>query len=71
MTEQEAKTNITCHLSIGVQPYCHPLDGQGIRDGGPWNCLGSVCSAWRWARPNGFEPDGAPREGYCGLAGKP
>lgn len=77
MTEDEAKTKITCHLSIGLQPTYHPSTGDGIRDGGPWPCLGSACSAWRWQtdyengspimrRPNNEQP-----RGYCGLAGKP
>lgn len=47
-TEDDAKANMTCYRSIGVAPVYHPTDGQGICDGGPWTCLGSVCSAWRW-----------------------
>ena len=83
MTEDEFKTKITCHLSIGVQPTYHPSTGDGIRDGGPWPCLGSTCSAWRWQwnglvmafEENGerkfIAPTGEQPHGFCGLAGKP
>lgn len=72
MTESEAKTK-TCPRSIGVQPLYGP-DGNGIRDGGPWACLGSECMAWRWLGTT-MVPDGEGERrtstGYCGLAGKP
>lgn len=75
---EEAK-NKTCPLSIGVGPIYHPTDGQGIRDGGPWGCLGHQCMAWRWqhyvARHNTRGPmdvgESGPATGYCGLAGAP
>lgn len=54
MTEEEAKTK-TCWRSIGVAPVYAP-DGGGIRDGGPWPCVGSDCMAWRWL-PSGDNRD--------------
>lgn len=44
------------------------------------SCLGSLCMAWRWARPNkvreidlttGELIDDGPRKGYCGAFGRP
>lgn len=72
MHEDEARKR-TCPLSIGIAPLY--VNGEGVRDGGPWACLGSACMARRWAHP-GFDHsiDGQPippveAEGGCGLAG--
>lgn len=78
VSEQDAKV-MTCPLSIGVQPCYHPTDGQGIRDGGPWPCVGSRCMAWRWIETNIRNQEGpdahlvpsGDTHGYCGLAGIP
>lgn len=70
MTEREAKTKITCHLTIGIRPLWHPVSGDPIQEGGPWNCGGSVCSAWRWDRQKERDGEGMTHD-YCGLAGKP
>lgn len=76
ISEEQAKTK-TCPRSIGVQPCYSPFDGQGIRDGGPWSCVGSDCMAWRWVETNVNDGKGGPMHpsgdthGYCGLAGNP
>lgn len=68
LTEQEANTKI-CPLTFAVREVRGP-DGAGIREGGPGNCIGSTCMAWRW---RGGGPDfveiGEVGRGYCGLAG--
>lgn len=75
ISETEAKEKI-CHRSIGVRPVYHPTDGQQIRDGGPWGCIGSECMAWRWVRTNINDNPGQPlyesddTHGYCGLIWK-
>ena len=46
MTEAEAKTK-TCPQSFGVAAE-YDGNGNGIRQGGPFSCVGSDCMAWRW-----------------------
>lgn len=68
MTEGEAKTK-TCPFTFAT-PAVYSPNGDGIRQYGPWNCIGSACMAWRWKY--GFsEPNKENDKGYCGLAGKP
>jgi hypothetical protein len=66
MTEDEAKTK-WCHRTfIPVHGATGPLLSATY-------CAGSACMAWRWKEvcPQEQVEDGAPRHGYCGLAGKP
>lgn len=63
MTEEEAKTK-KCPYTFGVAEI-RTADGYGIREGGPWECIGSACMAWRWHGPV------MDKTGHCGLAGKP
>lgn len=67
MTEEEAKTKV-CPQTFGI-PEIRTADGCGIREGGPWKCIGSACMMWRWVQYYEERPAGA--HGYCGLAGKP
>jgi hypothetical protein len=66
----------TCPLSLQIAPVYAP-DGSGIRDGGPFGCLGAECMAWRFARTHINNPEGGDMiesfdtYGYCGLAGVP
>lgn len=46
-TEEEAKTK-TCPQTFAVPADRDPATGIGIAQGGPWNCIGSACMAWRW-----------------------
>ena len=69
-TEAEAKEK-TCPLSIAVAPVYHPLDGQGIRDGGPFACVGAECMAWRWVTTSSVHGAQNTERGYCGVAGHP
>lgn len=46
LTEDEAKTK-TCPLTFAVQEIRKP-EWNGVREPGPWNCIGSGCMAWRW-----------------------
>lgn len=45
MTEEEAKTKV-CPQTFGI-PDVRDHDGNGLVQGGPRNCLGSACMAWR------------------------
>lgn len=64
LTEEQAKKT-TCQETFAVREIRDSL-GSGIREGGPWGCLGSGCMAWRWWDGSGH-PD---RRGYCGKAGR-
>ena len=61
MIEEQAKDKI-CPLSFAVQEI-RSGNGDGLREGGPWNCFGSRCMAWRMSAGS------HPRGGYCGMAG--
>lgn len=68
----------TCPMTFQVAEMRAP-DGSGVREAGPWGCIGPNCMAWRWgkkpapgsdafaARPT--VPD--PEHGYCGAFGAP
>jgi len=71
MYSEEAAKSKTCPLSIPVNPIYHPLDGQGVREGGPWPCVGSECMAWRWVITGSVHGAENSDRGYCGMAGKP
>jgi hypothetical protein len=79
VSETDAQENMICPRTIGIGPVYHPTDGQGIMEGGPWNCMGSKCMAWRWVRThikNPAAPEGDliasdDTHGYCGMAGPP
>lgn len=80
ITVEEADKRI-CPRTIGVAPVYD--QGIGLRDGGPWSCVGPRCMAWRWQatceRISAFgvggttEPAGktivSETHGHCGLAG--
>ena len=56
MTEAEAKTK-WCPQTFGI-PDVRDHEGNGIMQGGPFNCRGSECMAWRWSKkPMGQEQD--------------
>ena len=81
MTEDEAKKKV-CPATFGI-PDERDEYGSGIRQGGPWKCIGSACMAWRHKGQIGIGPRGERRDrdldgmtkwvsdGYCGLAGAP
>ena len=65
-----------CPLSFAVQEIRGP-DGGGIRQGGPWVCIGAACMAWRYGSTHINNPSGEDMlrsddtHGFCGLAGVP
>ena len=68
LTEDEAKTKACCKI-MPNRP-----NGELVTAA----CLASGCMAWRWAKnPETYtDMDGqkrpcAPKEGYCGLVGRP
>ena len=81
ITVEEAD-KLICPRTIGIAPIY--VDGAGVRDGGPWSCVGPRCMAWRWQTtyepPTSFgvssqqAPMGkttiSTTHGYCGLAGR-
>lgn len=74
---EEAKAGARiCPFSFGVQEI-RTSEGVGLREGGPWNCRGDGCMAWRWARTHIKDADGGglvqsdDTHGFCGLAGNP
>lgn len=73
--EAKAREKI-CPLSFGVQEL-RTSEGVGLREGGPWNCQGDGCMAWRWAKTNVKDPTtlrlvtSEDTYGFCGLAGVP
>lgn len=80
MTEEEAKTKM-CHQTFGI-PDVRDEFGNGITQGGPWNCCGSNCMAWQWINTpesvNNYRAScqtspnpSIVATGFCGLAGKP
>lgn len=56
ITEDEAKKK-WCPFTFAVTEI-RAGDGQGIREPGPWTCLGSLCMAWRRASSNSDETYG-------------
>lgn len=46
VTPEFART-MTCPMTFSV-PEVRSKDGRGLRESGPWMCVGSTCMAWRW-----------------------
>lgn len=73
--EARARDKI-CPLSFGVHEI-RTGEGVGLREGGPWNCHGAGCMAWRWARTHINNPASGDMmmsddtHGFCGMAGNP
>lgn len=64
-----------CPMSFSVREIRDSY-GNGIREGGPWPCVGPKCMAWRFSRTHISDPTGGlelvpsdSTHGYCGLAG--
>jgi hypothetical protein len=66
LTSEEAAKTKTCPQTFAVREV-RGADSSGIREGGPWTCLGTGCMAWRWHDGRGV----MDRKGFCGLAGQP
>jgi len=53
LTEEQARRK-QCPFTFTVNEI-RRLDGEGIREAGPWPCVGSDCMAWCWEAERYFE----------------
>lgn len=67
MKEEEAIKRWCPFVRVSSYPF-NDENATINRDDFNYNCIASVCMAWRWRMSTKSDHEG---EGYCGLAGKP